>query len=407
VRGIVPAARRLALSATLALCVTWARAETPLTLDEAIALALSSNRTLAAARIGREVARAGEEVARQRPNPELGIEAARETPHEAYTLTFPVELGGKRQRRIDVSEAAAATGEAEVARLTAETRASVRRAYYAVAAAQERLANLEELLGFAERTRDAAKDRFESGDSPRLDLVQADLNAAQIDNDVVTARASLASALTDLNILLARPPGEATSVGADLGAGAVPEPEAAVECALAASAELALADRKIQESEARVSLAHAERTPDLAILGGVTRDAQPEFDTGWRAGISIALPIFTQHAADVRLAENSLLQLQAEREAIASQVEGTVHAAVVLASARREEYARYRDRILPQAIEVEEMATESYRAGQTDLTAMLQAFESVRDIRLTAVEAGLDYQVALSELERAMGTPLR
>jgi hypothetical protein len=38
---------------------------------------------------------------------------------------------------------------------------------------------------------------------------------------------------------------------------------------------------------------------------------------------------------------------------------------------------------------------------------MLQAFESVRNIRLAAVEAGLDYQVALAELERAMGTPLQ
>jgi outer membrane protein TolC len=192
--------------------------------------------------------------------------------------------------------------------------------------------------------------------------VQADLNSAQIDNDVATAKASLATAL-GISTSSGRPPGEATSVSA-VSARAPCRSRRPPSSALAASAELALADRRIQESAARVSLAHAERAPDLAILGGVTRDAQPEFDTGWRAGVSITLPIFTQHAADVRLAENTLLQLQGEREAIASQVEGTVHAAVVLASARREEYTRYRDRILPQAIEVEEMATESYRSDR-------------------------------------------
>src|SRR5437867_7656576 len=98
--------------------------EEPLTLEQAITMALASNRALAAARLGADVARAAQDVARQRLNPDLGIEAARETPHEAYTLSFPIELGGKRQRRLDASAAASATTEAEIARLAAETRAA-------------------------------------------------------------------------------------------------------------------------------------------------------------------------------------------------------------------------------------------------------------------------------------------
>jgi hypothetical protein len=33
--------------------------------------------------------------------------------------------------------------------------------------------------------------------------------------------------------------------------------------------------------------------------------------------------------------------------------------------------------------------------------------QAARDIRRAALQAGLDYQLALADLERAMGTPLR
>ena len=78
----------------------------------------------------------------------------------------------------------------------------------------------------------------------------------------------------------------------------------------------------------------------------------------------------------------------------------------MVASGQHEQLARYRDQILPEAAEVQEMAAESYRAGQTGLVTMLQAFASVRDIRLKAVQAGLDYQIALADLELAIGAPL-
>jgi hypothetical protein len=48
------------------------------------------------------VAVAGVGVAGERPNPELHVELEKETPKEAYGLAVPVELGGKRGRRLAV-----------------------------------------------------------------------------------------------------------------------------------------------------------------------------------------------------------------------------------------------------------------------------------------------------------------
>jgi cobalt-zinc-cadmium efflux system outer membrane protein len=68
---------------------------------------------------------------------------------------------------------------------------------------------------------------------------------------------------------------------------------------------------------------------------------------------------------------------------------------------------RYQNDILPATIQVEQMAQESYQSGQTGVTALLQAVQSARETRLRALQAGLDYQLALAELERAIGAPLR
>jgi len=80
-----------------------------------------------------------------------------------------------------------------------------------------------------------------------------------------------------------------------------------------------------------------------------------------------------------------------------------VSAAVAIAEAQRQQYVRYRDQVLPQALEVERMAEDSYRLGQTNIAAYLQALQSTRDVRLRALQSAADLQAALADLDRAIG----
>jgi len=105
--------------------------------------------------------------------------------------------------------------------------------------------------------------------------------------------------------------------------------------------------------------------------------------------------------AAVRVEEATIAQLKAQREALVQRLEGAVGAALVRANTQRRQYLRYRDDILPRSREVEAMAEESYRAGQTNLVALLQALQAAREARAKAVQAAYDYQVALAELQRA------
>jgi len=376
-------------------------AEPPLTLDEAFALAAANNRTITAARLRRAIDLAGIDVARERPNPDLRYEQSKETPRQSLTASQPIELGGKRGRRIAVADAVMRTGEAELARTLADVRAQVRKAYYSLAATQARLAIAVDLRGIARRARDAAKERFDAGAVARLEVVQADLNLDQAENEATAIAGERDASGAELNALIGRDPRAPTQVVEDLADVSLPAAEAAAAAAMAGNAELAVLDRQLAEAVARASLARAQQVPDPTLEGAVTHDAPGEFVWGWRYAVAVAVPVFTRHRAAVRVEEATIAQLKAQREALVQRLEGAVGAALVRANTQRRQYLRYRDEILPRTREVEAMAEESYRAGQTNLVALLQALQVAREARAKAVQAAYDYQVALAELQRA------
>jgi len=378
-----------------------------LSLNDAIARALEANRTILAARSARAIDSAGIRVAAQRPNPEVSVEAERETPHWAFAGTVPLEISGKRQRRLDVANATLAVTEAETARITADVRADVRRAYYQAVASLRRVTIAQELETIAARARDAAQDRFQTGAAPRLEALQAGLVLAQAQNDVTAARGEVAAARAELNALLAYPLDSSPALADPLEAGPLPTAAAATAQTLGGNAELDVLQKRIDEERARVALAKALRRPDPSVTGTLTYDAPGEFTFGWRAAAAVALPIFTTGRPEIAVAEATLIRATADRDARIAQIGGAVTAALARATAARQTVERYQAQILPASLEVEQMADESYRAGQTGLPAYLQTLQAARDVRQRALQAGLDYQLALADLERAMGSALK
>jgi cobalt-zinc-cadmium efflux system outer membrane protein len=400
--------RTIAFVCALGALAAGARAQdgAPLTLDAAIERALAANPAIVAARERHAIGLAGVAVAAERLNPEARVELEREAPTEAYSVAVPLELGGKRAKRIAAGEAAVRTSDAELARTIAETRAGVRRAYYARLIAESRLNLLTELQTLSERARDAAGERFAAGSAPRLELLQAELALAEARNQATAARGQVTAARVELNALLALPLDRSAPLAGTLDATAVTPPEAAVARARQASTELAVLERRLDEQQAKILVARSLRVPDLTPEATLTHGSEPEFDYGWRVAVAVTLPIFTTHRAAVDLEQATLVQLTAERDAALARITGEVTAAAALAAADRELYERYRSEIVPQTTEVERLAEESYRLGETGISALLQALQASRDVRLRSLQAADDLQTALAELERAIGAPL-
>jgi cobalt-zinc-cadmium efflux system outer membrane protein len=386
--------------------VAQTTAASSLSLQAAMERALAANPTLAAARLSREINVAGLAVARERLNPEAIVEIERETPKQAFGFVMPLELGGKRAKRIAVSEAAIRTGEAELSATIAQVRNDVRRAYFDVAVADTRAAIMRELRDLSRRVRDSAQARFESGESPRLEVLQADLAVAAAENEATAAEAVVVAATSKLNAVLGLPLDTVQQLSTSLDAGGPLATGALMDLARSGSSELAVLDRRISEQAAKVTLAQALRVPDIIPTAVLTHDAQPEFTYGWRAGIGVTLPIFTSHKAGVMVEESTLAQLTAQRQATLLRITGDVTAGAATAEAQRLAYVRYRDIILPQAQQVEQLAQDSYELGQTGIAALLQALQASRDVRLRSVDAASQLQTALADLERAIGAPL-
>jgi cobalt-zinc-cadmium efflux system outer membrane protein len=377
------------------------------TLQTAVDRALATNPTLLAARARRAIGMAGVAVAAERVNPEVRVELDRDTPRQSYSVAVPWETGQKRRLRVAVAEAGARATDAEIAALELDIRRDVQRAYIDLAMTSARLTLLEELRALLERARDAARQRFDAGSAPRLEVVQADLASAQAQNEETAARGVLGAARVRLNALLGLALDQPTDVtrpdvGAAIGV------DAAVSRARAASSELVLIERRLDEQRTKIALATALRRPDVTPEGSLTHGfgSDSDFQFGWKAAMAVSLPLFTSHKAGVVLEQATLTQLTAERNAMLARITGEVSAITAAAAAQREQYQRYQKQILPLTLDVERMAEDSYRLGQTGISAYLQALQATRDARLRALQAETDLHLALADLERTVGAPL-
>ena len=378
-----------------------------LTLADALGRAMIGNPAIVAARLQRPVDLAGVDVAAERPNPEVNYEISKETPRQAIGGALPIELGGKRDRRLELARTTLAVNEAELQRLIAEVRNDVRRAYFETVASARRVDIARDLRELAQRARDAANARVVAGDVPRSDLTQADLALATSESELIAAEGEADATRAELNALMGQAADAPFTAADSLSGAALLSPQEAMALAIASNAELQTFDRRIEEQAARVKLAQAMTTPDLSAGGAVTYDAEPEFRVGWRLSAAVTIPIFTRHRAGVVVEEATLARLHAERRAVAARLDGGIAASVRRATSAREQLTRYETTILPLAVEAERQAQAAYTGGQIGLPALVQALQTARDTRQRGLQAGLDFQHALADLERAIGAPVR
>jgi outer membrane protein, heavy metal efflux system len=378
-----------------------------LSLSDALERAMSANPTIVAARLQRPIDLAAVSVAGERPNPDVLYEASKETPRQAIGGTIPIEFGGKRQRRIDVANAGAAVGEADLARVIAEVRHDVRRAYFEAVAADMRAQMADDVRALAERARDAANARVVAGDVPRSDLTLSDLALATSENDLVGARGEATAARAELNILLGQPADTPLTLSDSLSRGLLIAPQEAFALATQSNVDVQVLDRQILEQVAKVNLAKALTVPDAAAGGTFTYDAEPEFRYGWRVSGGVTVPVFTRHKAGVAVEEATLTRLKHDREALVARITGSISVALARATAARDQIGRYETSILPLALEAERQAQAAYSGGQISLPALVQSLVISRESRQRGLQAGLDYQHALTDLDRAIGASIK
>lgn len=263
----------------------------PLTFQAALDLALQNNAGLAAAKRAKAIREAAIISAKQLPNPEFSFEITRDTPHETVGLGLPFELGGKRARRIDLAREEQSLADLEVRGALQSLRGELRRSFYGLLAAEERVRLADEVAAIARRVREAAQARFDEGIAPRLDVLEAELGLARASADLELERSNRIAAAAALNAVLNRPPGQPVAVSGDLSSGPPPLDAArAWELAAAANLEIVSLHREIAIEGRRADLLRAERIPTPILQGGAVLNAPGEFNSGAFAGLSVEIP---------------------------------------------------------------------------------------------------------------------
>jgi outer membrane protein, heavy metal efflux system len=382
-------------------------ADAPLTLRDALDLAFARNRTLAATTRQRAIGEANVRAAGQLLNPDFSFDASRDTPHQSVMLGLPIEIGGQRGRRVALAQQELALAEVDVAAATRALRREVRDAFFGLLAADQGVQLARDVVDIARRVRDAAAARFEEGAAPRVEVLAADLAVGRAEVDLDSAVAERAVSQAVLNQLLDRPPAQPVTLAGDLAdAAATPALEAAVALAEGNNPDLLAAEQSIVLEERRADLLRAERVPTPVVQFGGVFNAPGEFNAGAQGGVSIGVPIFNRNQGEIAASQAAAGQLQLRRDAVRRAIENGVFAAEARVRAGRQRAATYRERLVPAAVTLQELAEESYRLGRSPVLAVLEAQRSLRDVRAEHLQALLALQQAIASLEETIGAPL-
>jgi len=159
-----------------------------LTIAEALKIAEKQNLDLQAARARQAVSQAGVRAAGQRPNPIGNVSVSRDAPHEGVLIDQPVEIGPKRNRRMEVAQQEGALTEADITTVEKLVRHRVRDRYFALAHARGVTAQQAEALALAQHLHTIAQDRFNAGDVAQLEVTQTQLEVARAQADFEVAQ---------------------------------------------------------------------------------------------------------------------------------------------------------------------------------------------------------------------------
>jgi cobalt-zinc-cadmium efflux system outer membrane protein len=381
---------------------------TTLTLRDALERANRQNLDLAAARLRRSISQAGIRVAGQLPNPTLNFTALRDTPHEGLFFDLPVEIGGKRGRRIELARQGDFLTVVEIDSLARQIRRRVRAAYYAVTHTQTFTAQKQRALELARRVDEIAKARFDAGEVAQLEPLRADLEVALAETELAVAKQREKVALSGLNLLLNEPMETAWELSP------IEElPPAVILADLVIRAQASNPELQHLAQEQKIEQSHrsllaAERIPTVGLQFGADFNSpgQGGFRAGPRGQISFALPIFSRNQGELAQSRATSSMLDSEVAATRRAVAGRVEAGYYEWSTRETEVDLYRRTLLPAVQRFEGLAEESYRAGRATLLTVLDAQRNVQQIEREYLDSLLALQTAFADLEEIVGTPL-
>jgi len=293
----------------------------PMSFREALERAAGHSPELAAARLAIPAAEAGAEAAGALPNPTLGASLGPDEPAVFGTVEQRLPVFGQRSSAVSAAAAEIPVARAAVSQRELQLRAEVRRAYYALAAAQEQVTVAGDTARLFGELAEMAARKFEAGSSPQLDVEQAALAQRRASQDVEDRRAALQIARLHLATILGEAP--ESDIGAADPLLPLPGTRPLVDLlrGVEQHPEVGSAEREREAALARADRERAAVRPTPAVSLEVERLSDPS-RVGLRGGLTFEVPMLSQNGGAVRGHQVQAEAAAARRLAARHRLEG-------------------------------------------------------------------------------------
>jgi outer membrane protein, heavy metal efflux system len=383
-----------------------------LTLEQALQLASVTNPNLRAKQFELKAVGANEITAGLRPNPtanflaeQFGGGSASQT---QYTINIgqPIELGGKRQRRIDSATAQTKVTTHELADLRRQIGFQVKKIFTDILVARESLALAEQNLATLDDLERLQRIRTEKGDLSGLELLRIQVQRFAFERDAADARQALKAGKIALRAL----------VGADKVTeefevtGTLDVPEASYtqsqlyRRALDARPDVRAAEAARDKAKADIKLARANAWWDITPQVEYQRIG-PDNTIG--LGFGLPLRVFDRNQGEISRTQADALRVDALRDAVTVQALSEVDTALAAIQTERGKVQALRDTYLPKAKQARDTVEFAYRRGGVSLLDYLDAQRTYRETALEHIRTVGAYWNAAYQLEAAVGGSLR
>ncbi|MEB0109117.1 TolC family protein [Pseudomonas sp. MH9.3] len=391
-------------AAALWITASVAQAQT-LTLDAALQTAFANNPDLAAAQWEIDIARGGRQQAGLIPNPVASWDVE-DTRRNARTTTVKLsqtlELGGKRGARIDLATQAQVAAALTLEQQRNSLRADVIDRYYGALRAQERLDLAQRSLALAERGLVIANGRVTAGKSSPVEATRAQVQLSEIRLELNRAQVGLNDAYRQLAASTGSAAPDFDAVAAQNRPVPSLPPRAQLLARVEQTAQLRLAELRIREGEASVTLEKAQRIPDLDVSIGSQYDASTRERVNL-VGVSMPIPVFNRNQGNVLAANRRADQARDLRNAVELRLRAETLQALALWQTANTEVHTFNQQILPAAQSAVDSATRGFEMGKFNFLDVLDAQRTLIAARTQYLTATAQATDAWVRLERIYG----
>jgi outer membrane protein, heavy metal efflux system len=383
----------------------------PITMQQAVDLALAHNPVLLAAQQNLLSMKGQEVEAGLRQNPDFSLygtdlsnSANSATPY-GYSLQLSrlFERGQKRRWRLDSARAQTAQTDGQYHDQIRQTTLQVRQDFTTLLLAKATLKLAQDNLSSFRHELQINLDRYNAGDIGKLDYERLDLQLAQFESDETNAEMNLVQASDQLQTLIGyQQPSRSFDIAGELVPPSVPATLTDLEQkALAARPDYRAAQAAVRVADANVKLAYANGTTDPTLEGEYDHSGT---QSSYGFYVTIPIRIFDRNQGNKDTSKYLAQSSRFSEVASQNQVYSDVDQAWIGYTTSKVLSDRYNGHYLAEAKDVLSIAQFAYEHGGIALLDYLSALQDDRTTSLNALNSYAQTWMAIHQLSFASAT---